>query len=279
MAVIFLWLLFFPISTRSSGLRTPFLRSRGHLANLQRNFDQVGRKREILARARDPNIPQQIVDAEANASKQRPLRIGGYGLFGVYGLAVILNNLGFIPLEDDMKLTFFDNDGLNLAVGGLAMGLASYFINSELELREENIQRIWDEVQKRGGPQGLKAQEPVPSGFSQAKGKKKKKKNKRSTKGFSDVMASTTTEATLQESKPASSSVEPVFGKPEPEKPKEEGLIDGALNSLQNTFLQANAAAKFQAMEINTALEDKGILPRLNATSTSGTPSEETQEK
>lgn len=115
----------------------------------------------IRRRARDPNIPNVVVEAEANSNKQRPLRFAAYGLFALYGLAVMLGNIGV--LEDDMALplTFFDRSNkilslvgypktcinlsqpASLAIGVVATCLSAYFYSSEIDQREQNIARIW----------------------------------------------------------------------------------------------------------------------------------------
>jgi len=46
------------------------------------------------------------------------------------------------------------------------------------------------------------------------------------------------------------------------------GIVDGLLGSVKDTMQQANAMARVQALEINSALEDSGVLPRLNQTGT-----------
>ncbi|GAB5369719.1 hypothetical protein AAMO2058_001429600 [Amorphochlora amoebiformis] len=279
-------------------LSRPFpLRSQHLPARITQKGYPIRRVRRIPGFARDPQIPDAIVKAEANSNKQRPLRFAGYALFGAYGLAVMLSNSDLLPLEELPTLTFFDRpardrvllwvveikaDGsflgklcnfrmttsqpLNLAIGALALGLASYFTSSEIDLREQNIDRIWAEVQKRReiGSLGENKDFSTPKQIS---GKKRKKKDKRKKKGFGSSAPA------ISKDTSSSSRSEAIFGKPEPEIEEKEGLLGGIASSLQDTVQQANIAAKYQALELNAALEDRGILPKLNQTQDATTKS------
>mmetsp|Transcript_22443 Transcript_22443/g.39703 ORF Transcript_22443/g.39703 Transcript_22443/m.39703 type:complete len:298 (-) Transcript_22443:69-962(-) len=219
-----------------------------------------GRARHVPF-ARDPQIPDAIVQAEANSNKQRPLRFGGYGLFGVYGVAVVLSNLGII--DDALPLKFFDSQPISLGMGAVASLLSSYFISTELDQKEKNIERIWAEVKRRkeSGSLGQPSAAQATTTSSKASKSKKRNKKQKKTKGFGDSAPTspqpTTASATAKDDIP-------MIGKPEPE--QKPGMMDGLVSGMQESMQQANVMAKMQALELNAALEDRGLLPRLNET-------------
>mmetsp|Transcript_21959 Transcript_21959/g.30761 ORF Transcript_21959/g.30761 Transcript_21959/m.30761 type:complete len:246 (-) Transcript_21959:197-934(-) len=106
------------------------------------------------------------------------------------------------------------------------------------------------------------------------KRKKKKKKGKKSSsrnRGFSGNLAQKQAKVVEAESTPATASMQQRQHQEEKEEEaegKKVGIVDGLLGSVKDSMQQANAMARVQALEINSALEDRGVLPRLNQTST-----------
>eukprot|EP00466_Bigelowiella_natans_P020801 jgi/Bigna1/89575/estExt_fgenesh1_pg.C_510153 len=231
--------------------------------------------------ARDPSIPDVIIEAEKNSNKQRPFRFAGYGLFGAYGAAVVLSNAGVMSEELSSSfplLTFFDSQPVSLAIGGLAAALSVYFVSTEIEQREQNIVRIWEEVQKRAqqGTLGQKQQQQQQQTADDKQTRTKKKKGKKSSsrnRGFSRSTAEKQAEVVGVDSTPTAASMQQRQQQEEKKEEEEEGgrkagIVDGLLGSVKDTMQQANAMARVQALEINSALEDSGVLPRLNQTGT-----------
>ena len=64
-----------------------------------------------------------------------------------------------------------------------------------------------------------------------------------------------------------------MIGKPEPE--QKPGVMDGLVSGMQESMQQANVMAKMQALELNAALEDRGLLPRLNETTSASARSDD----
>jgi len=175
-------------------MATPFMRrpdswvDRGTSASLSSITGVAGRRRRrraMATHARDPSIPDVIVEAERKSNQQRPLRFAGYGLFGLYGAAVVLSNAGMLPEDLTLPLTFFDSEAVSLGIGGVAAVLSAYFINTEIEQREQNINRIWEEVQRRKETGTFGVKDSVTSQQKTGAGKKKKKqKRAKAKKGF-----------------------------------------------------------------------------------------------
>eukprot|EP00471_Norrisiella_sphaerica_P002895 CAMPEP_0184480302 /NCGR_PEP_ID=MMETSP0113_2-20130426/1796_1 /TAXON_ID=91329 /ORGANISM="Norrisiella sphaerica, Strain BC52" /LENGTH=268 /DNA_ID=CAMNT_0026858689 /DNA_START=320 /DNA_END=1126 /DNA_ORIENTATION=+ len=255
-------------------MATPFMRrpdswvDRGTSASLSSITGVAGRRRRrraMATHARDPSIPDVIVEAERKSNQQRPLRFAGYGLFGLYGAAVVLSNAGMLPEDLTLPLTFFDSEAVSLGIGGVAAVLSAYFINTEIEQREQNINRIWEEVQRRKETGTFGVKDSVTSQQKTGAGKKKKKqKRAKAKKGFGGE---------TQRSVDMQKSVDVPIQKPEREKfvgeVKEEvksGMFDGIVGSVKDSVQQANTMARVQALQLNEALEDRGVLPRLNET-------------
>ena len=109
-----------------------------------------------LAMAGPPLVPKEIRDAEAKtpAAAGRGLRFTGFAVLGVLAVAtgvVYLAAAAGIGAVEDLAeaLVPFDNLYLGIAVDGGVIATCVWLWKQELNTREENVQRIWAEVQRR----------------------------------------------------------------------------------------------------------------------------------
>ena len=97
--------------------------------------------------------PPEVIEAEAKAMPNRPVRLGvATGAIGLSGLSGILSFAVLIKQPDAMQfqdLVLFDNPVLSLVLDVVIGGACAWSIQQELETKEKNTQRIWEEVQRR----------------------------------------------------------------------------------------------------------------------------------
>ena len=109
-----------------------------------------------MAMAGPPLVPKEIRDAEAKtpAAAGRGLRFTGFAVLGALavatGVVYLAAAAGIAAVEDLAEaLVPFDNLYLGIAVDGGVIATCVWLWKQELNTREENVQRIWAEVQRR----------------------------------------------------------------------------------------------------------------------------------
>jgi hypothetical protein len=151
-----------------------------------------------------------------------------------------------------------------------AVGIAAYFAVEDLKNRDENVKRIWAEVQKRGAekyapatPQhrafekmserasySQRAETRVGAGRGpnreQAKGKRKS--SAKEVKGFGGK--------TAKGAKAVDAAAAATSAPPE----KKGGVLSG----VKKLVAEANDEARIQALQMNQMLEEKGVLKPLD---------------
>mmetsp|Transcript_1497 Transcript_1497/g.3638 ORF Transcript_1497/g.3638 Transcript_1497/m.3638 type:complete len:290 (+) Transcript_1497:225-1094(+) len=127
------------------------------------------------------DIPQEVVDAEERSASGRNYRLAAFAAFGGLGAALTLTrialNVTATPITNDFLQPSLFGELLDIIV----VGTAGILWNSELSTKEENIQRIWDELKRRRAESG-----PQYVGKDDLRKRKKDKKGgQKRTKGFS----------------------------------------------------------------------------------------------
>ena len=120
-----------------------------------------------VAMAGPPLVPKEIRDAEEKtpAAAGRGLRFAGFAVLGGLAAAtgvVYLAAAAGIGAVDELAeaLVPFDNLYLGIAVDGGVIATCVWLWKQELNTREENVQRIWAEVQRRrNSPKASKKEE------------------------------------------------------------------------------------------------------------------------
>lgn len=184
-------------------------------------------------------VPEEVVEAERKATPGRPARLAGTAALGVLStcsaglcVATLLGQ----PQAAAMAVLPFGNAPLSLGVNVAIGGACAWVWQQEMLTREQNVLRIWEEVQRRKA--------------AAAPGKKQPKLAK--------------TPAELRSRGAAPFAPAPVAPAPSQQTPSlqpasEKGLLERVVGS---SFIeQANAMARVQAMSLNGALEARGVLP------------------
>ena len=101
----------------------------------------------------DDKPPPEVIEAEAKAMPNRPVRLGvAVGAIGLSTLTGIIAGGNIANVQEAVNLRdliLFDNPVLTLAIDVVIGGISAWSIQQELETKEKNIQRIWEEVQRR----------------------------------------------------------------------------------------------------------------------------------
>jgi hypothetical protein len=208
-------------------------------------------------------VPSEVIEAEAKATPGRPARLAGtiaLGALSAASAALCVATIAGQPQAAELaeNVLPFGNVPVSLAVNLVLCGTCGWVYKEELQTREQNILRIWDEVQRRksaaGRPEKNKKQKRAPA-KTPAELRQQAKQQ-----GFS---------ASFQ-----ASLVPPSPPPPPPPAASPQADQPGFLEKLASSpFMeQANAMAKVQAMSVNAALEERGVLPTLQRPSGSGVP-------
>ena len=119
--------------------------------------------RNFAARARPPRLqasggppPPEVIEAEANATPNRKFRLAGAAALGLLSAASALASVteltgGGGDVTEALLLPF-GGAPLTLFVDVVLLGSCAWLVQQELATRDANIQRIWEEVQRRRGP-------------------------------------------------------------------------------------------------------------------------------
>jgi len=199
----------------------------------------VGALRGAALSMRLDGVPAEVLEAERKATPGRRPRLAGTVALGVLSAAsagLCVATLTGQPWAAEIaeNVLPFGNAPVSLAVNVVLSGTCVWVYQQELETREQNIQRIWEEVQRRKAQGGVSG--------------KAKKRNK--------------TPAQLRQPQgfvPARSPPPPPSPPPPAPPPAVAPGFFERLGSSQ--FMEeANAMARVQAMSLNDALEEKGVL-------------------
>lgn len=213
-------------------------------------------------------VPPEVIEAEGKATPGRPPRLAGTIALGVLSsasaalcVATIAGQPQAAELAENMLP--FGNAPVSLAVNLVLCGTCGWVYQQELQTREQNILRIWDEVQRRRSTAG-------------ESGKNRKQKR---------APAKTPAELRQQARQQGATTSFQASPLPPPPPPPTAASLQadepGFLEKLTSSpFMQeANAMAKVQAMSLNAALEERGVLQTLDRPSESGVPPDEAKEQ
>jgi hypothetical protein len=193
------------------------------------------------------SIPDEIIEAEAKSAGGRGPRLAVAGtvatattVFGAAQAAVTQNaNLaGVVP-------SLFDSPPATLAISfGVAGGCAA-LINAELETKKANQRRIWEAVKAK--KKTLSAKGPSRAQRRQRGGGKVAK--------LEPVSAAPPSPSPSPPPAPAPAAA-PAAGGGE----GGGGFLEGLVAKVETAFPEANAMAANSALQLNAALEERGIL-------------------
>ena len=214
------------------------------------------------------DVPPEVIEAEANATPNRKFRLAGAGVgFGVSlvsaGLSVVA--LGGQSGLDDLVL--FGNPLISLFVDIVIGGSCAWAWQQEQQTKEQNIERIWAEVKRRrsgGAASGANR--------AQRRGASKQQQQVRQAGAGGFASAPPPPPQFLYKDTPPPPPPPP----PEASAPPAEqagglgGLFDGITGGVRDMFEEANAMGKASAYDLNSKLEDAGVLPPIEQTSGPG---------
>jgi hypothetical protein len=225
----------------------------------------TGRRSQCIEMSLE-GVPSEVIEAEGKATPGRPARLAGtiaLGGLSAASAALCVATLAGQPQAAALaeNLLPFGNAPVSLAVNVVLCGTCGWVYQQELQTREQNILRIWDEVQRRKAAAGRP-------------GKKGKQK-----RALAKTPAELRQQAKQQGAAP-SSGASPA-PPPAPPAPSPQAAEPGFLEKLSSSSFmeQANAMAQAHAMSLNDALEERGILPTLDRPSESAAPPREAEGK
>jgi len=195
------------------------------------------------------SAPREVIEAEDKATPARKFRLAGIAALGsactasaVLSIAAASGQAQARTMAD--AVLPFGNEYLSLAADAIIIGGCGWTWNEEMQTRERNIERIWEEVQRRrGSASGVNRQD-----------RRSKAKFKKS-KGFGDSP------------RDSSATTTPVLPPPSLSSGSTRGVMKsaGVMKQAKSFFDEANAMAKAQAIQLNADLEARGVLAPLDA--------------
>jgi len=203
--------------------------------------------------------PPEVIEAEANATPNRKWRLLGVGtgfaLSSASGVLDIATISGAVDTSALAPLILFDNPTLSLVINFAVGSTCAWAWQQEQETKRQNVQRIWDEVQRRrnGG---------AASGANRAQRRAKKVAVPAAPPGAAGFGALASEKRDGRTASPAPPttppSPPPAATPPTPAgTPNQDSGIFGGVKSF---FDEANAIGKAQAITLNSKLEDAGVL-------------------
>jgi len=244
---------------RTALLATLFVACRGYLPSrgliVRRHAVNKPRQtRPALMEAADPappEVPPEIIEAEANATPNRKFRewTSGVGVaISALSAALTIASLSGL-LEGGEDVYLFGSPKLTLLTDGIIGWTSVWAYQEEQRTKQENIARIWEQVQQRA-----------------ADGKRKKANRSQRRAKKVEVSAALRGEVPIIDSSIADS---PTGPSPPPEPPSpattpEPSSPPPGLGGLLSFFAEANAIGRSQAVWLNKQLEDAGVLPPIN---------------
>jgi hypothetical protein len=197
----------------------------------------------IALKSSEP-APPEVIDAEAKATPNRIYRLAVAG--GAAAISLVSAGATAATMTgalDSNDVLLFGNPYLTLGADLLVGGTGAWAFQQEMKTKEENIARIWEEVQRRrsGG---------AASGANRSQRRAKKVVQQQPAVPAPVGFAS----APTKQPPPSPPPAEPATQATEA---KGGGLLDGA----KAFFDEANAMGKANALNLNAKLEDAGVLP------------------
>ncbi|KAL1526204.1 hypothetical protein AB1Y20_014930 [Prymnesium parvum] len=204
--------------------------------------------------------PPEVIEAEARATPNRKYRLAGAALLGGLGAAsgglaigALAGQPSALAIAPDVLL--FGNPYLSLLTDSVVIGLSAWAWQQEQLTREQNVARIWEEVQRRRGQGG-----GAPSGVNRSQRRMKSK----------DAAKSEKKKAGFERRPPPP---------PQEAAPTESGGSAGGLMGQAKSFMaEANALGRANALQLNSELEARGILPKVVAEDGASTSMSEAEE-
>ena len=198
--------------------------------------------------------PPQVVEAEKNATPNRKLRLAATAALATAATAsaaISTAHLAHFQPADSIQASILpvDNEILSLTAAIVILASCNYVWVQEQKNREENVQRIWEEVKKRK--------------MKQAKSEKSNVRSKRPNKTQAQARRERSSKSRAENRARAEdrAQAEAVEWRDVPSPTVEKSTVSPALSDF---FAEANALARAQAMQLNSALEDQGVLPRIS---------------
>lgn len=206
------------------------------------------------------DIPQAVVDAEEKSAGGRQYRMAAMGLFGGLAGALSLTRVVLNVLGTPAPIEFLRPSLLGELLDIIVIGTAGILWNSELSTKEANIQRIWEEVKRRREQSG-----PKFIGKDELRQRKKDKKGgRKAAKGFSQEMREMRREE-RREADAKSPYGEMPRQQTQEKSDNEAGRAGGLLSNIKAAYKSANSAGRVQALQVNDALEEAGLLKPLSS--------------
>lgn len=131
----------------------------------------------------------------------------------------------------------------------------------ESTTRDENILRIWEEVQRRR-EQGYKKSSGKQGFTKKKKASRSMAKQAAGATGFASSVAAPA--APAEPAAPAAPAPAPAAAAPQEKTEADAAAAPGGLGKMWNDLYdQADALGRAQALTLNSALEERGVLPKL----------------
>lgn len=197
--------------------------------------------------------PPEVIEAERNATPNRKYRLLGAGaLIALCSASASLsaaklsgvglyNGIDVDELADSVLL--FNNPYISLLVDVVLGGTCAWAWQQELATRDENVARIWEEVQQRRRTGGR----PTGSGANRFERRARAKE---------DAAASKTAKGFGSSTGATPPSPPPTPPPPTPPSPQAaDSAAPGLFSGVQGFFDEANALAKANAIALNDELE------------------------
>ena len=104
--------------------------------------------------------PPEVLEAEANATPNRKWRLAGAGAgFGFSALSGVVSLASLLGITHDFDAILpFDNAILSLVIDSAIGGSCAWAWQQEQKTKEQNIERIWEEV--RDSPRTHRTRKP-----------------------------------------------------------------------------------------------------------------------
>mmetsp|Transcript_23997 Transcript_23997/g.51958 ORF Transcript_23997/g.51958 Transcript_23997/m.51958 type:complete len:355 (+) Transcript_23997:102-1166(+) len=264
---------------------TRFASAQGHFL-LHMSSDGNNKERDVMDEMNffKADIPAEIraeifeAEAKTQAGQERSGRLANYAAIVVFGLGTAIFNTFLTGLQEDGSTlaetgfgwiqgnpinSFLFTSKIGGAIALVSAGLSAVMSEVELRGRRENVEKIWQEVQKR------KEERERGGGKSRAQRKKKGGKNKKKMQkqakrlaALSEVMVDDDEGTVAKEQQ-----VDVATTNTEDEEPaeastgkKEEG---GILGKMKGFYEQADSMAASQALLLNKELEDRGVVEKI----------------
>jgi hypothetical protein len=238
------------------------------------SFFEAGPKFTVPA-----DIKKKLYEVESNteAAQGRQTRVFGFGVLGAAGLLLTVANTALSTIAQanggmlgaDLSWTS-GNPLLTSKWGGfldiLVAGLFGTLVELEYRTRDENVERIWQEMKRReaqGEEQANKRIRRMP--VSTSKGGTSKKKSKKQQKRLAALAEVVGTDdkqiAEVNEELMATATPQQEADPPSSSKEEEEG--GGLFGAAKRFYKQADEMAAAQALLLNKKLEEEGVVEKI----------------